>query len=268
MVRVRYFQAPSASGGYGVSNDYHILPVDYHIFKSALNGYLARHCGGDRRPAFHDIAAVYPALQSVTDSFPVIRAEFDRLLAERVALPAYHDIDQGEAKISNVTSAKWSVFMLELLGHRPEANRARCPGTCRALARVPGLVQAFFSVLDPRKSVPEHDGPYLGYLRYHLALRVPREKPPCLIVKGQRYVWKEGEAVLFDDSWPHAVENHSPDLRAVLIIDVLRPLPFVPRQVNRLFMWVARHTYGRKVARRVQEFAAAPPPAEPARRAA
>ena len=40
-----------------MSNDYHILPVDYHIFKSALNGYLARHCGGDRRPAFHDVAA-------------------------------------------------------------------------------------------------------------------------------------------------------------------------------------------------------------------
>jgi hypothetical protein len=52
----------------------------------------------------------------------------------------------------------------------------------------------------------------------------------------------------------------------VLIIDVMRPLPFLPRQMNRFFMWVARHTYGRKVARKVREFAASP--AAPMRRAA
>lgn len=251
-----------------MANDTHILPVDYHIFKTALNNYLARHCGRDRRPAFHDIAKTYPALERVTAGYPVIRAEFDRLMADQVALPEYHDIDKGEAKISATTRQKWSVFMLELLGHRPEANRARCPETCRVLGRVPGLVQAFFSVLDPYKSVPEHDGPYLGYLRYHLALKVPPVKPPCLIVKGQRHVWKEGEAVLFDDSWPHAVENDSPGTRAVLIIDVRRPLPFLPRQVNNLFMWVARHTYGRQVMKKLQEFADAQPAGAPSRKAA
>jgi aspartyl/asparaginyl beta-hydroxylase (cupin superfamily) len=251
-----------------VANDYHILPVDYHIFKTAVNGYLARHCGRDQRPAFHDVAKTYPALNEVTANFPAIRAEFDRLIADRVALPAYHEVDRGETKISATTGAKWSVFILELLGHRPELNRSRCPETCKVLGRVPGLLQAFFSVLDPHKSVPEHDGPYLGYLRYHLALKVPRVKPPSLIVKGQRHVWKEGEAVLFDDSWPHAVENHSPESRAVLIIDVMRPLPLVPRQINRFFMWVARHTYGKKVAKKVQEFAAAQQLAEPQPRAA
>jgi aspartyl/asparaginyl beta-hydroxylase (cupin superfamily) len=243
-----------------VANDNHILPIDYHIFKTAMNGYLARHCGRDRRPAFHDIATSYPALQAVTDAFPAIRAEFDRLTADHVVLPEYHDIDRGEAKISAVTPAKWSVYMLEVLGHKMEENRARCPETCRALARVPGLVQAMFSVLDPGKSVPEHDGPYLGYLRYHLALKVPKVRPPCLIVKGQRYTWREGEGVLFDDSWPHAVENHSPETRAVLIIDVRRPFPFVARRVNGLFMWIARHTYGKKVARKVREFAASQAP--------
>jgi aspartyl/asparaginyl beta-hydroxylase (cupin superfamily) len=253
--------------GHPVANDNHILPVDYHVFKTALNNYLGRHCGGSSRPAYHDVEKSYPALQAVTASFPAIRAEFDRLVADQVALPTYHDIDQGEAKISSVTPAQWSVFMLELLGHRPEVNRARCPETCQVLERVPGLVQAFFSVLDPHKSVPEHDGPYLGYLRYHLGLSIPRVNPPTLIVKGQRHVWKEGEGILFDDSWPHAVENHSPETRAVLIIDVMRPLPFLPRQVNRFFMWIARHTYGRKVARKVQEFAAEQP-AAPARHAA
>jgi Aspartyl/Asparaginyl beta-hydroxylase len=76
--------------------------------------------------------------------------------------------------------------MLELLGRRAEKNRARCPATCAALAKVPGVLQAFFSVLEPGKSVPLHDVPYLGDLRYHLGLRVPSEDPPQIRVAGRQ----------------------------------------------------------------------------------
>jgi aspartyl/asparaginyl beta-hydroxylase (cupin superfamily) len=232
--------------------------VDYHIFKSMLNRYLARSIDAPRRPVFFDIRTAYPALAAVTDAYPVIRAEFDRLLTEWQELPLYHEIDPGERAISQTTAKKWSVFLLEILGHRPAANRACCPETCRALDRVPNLIQAFFSILDPGKSIPEHEGPYLGYLRYHLALRVPAENPPKLVVKGQDYVWKAGEAVLFDDSWPHSVVNHSAETRAVLVVDVRRPLPALSDLVNRFVTdVVGRHTYGRKLARKAEEFAAA-----------
>ena len=232
--------------------------MDYHIFKSLLNRYLARSVDADRRPVFFDVKTTYPALAAVTDAYPVIRAEFARLLAEWQDLPLYHDIDPGEAAISKTTAKKWSVFLLEILGHRPAANRACCPETCRVLDRVPNRIQAFFSILDPGKSIPEHEGPYLGYLRYHLALRVPAQDPPKLVVKGQDYVWKAGEAVLFDDSWPHSVVNPSAETRAVLVVDVRRPLPAVPDLVNRFITdVVGRHTYGRKVARKAEEFAAA-----------
>src|SRR4029453_17045489 len=99
--------------------------------------------------------------------------------------------------------------------------------------RVPNLIQAFFSILEPGKSIPEHEGPYRGYLRYHLGLRVPKDDPPKLVVNGRDYVWKEGEAVLFADSWPHSVVNHSAEIRAVLIVDIRRPLPAIPDRVNR-----------------------------------
>jgi aspartate beta-hydroxylase len=231
--------------------------MDYHVFKSALNWYLGLHIDAGRRPVFFDVEGTCPGLAAVTRSYAVIRAEFERLLAEWEELPLYHDIDSGEAKISNTTAKKWSVFLLEILGHRPEVNRACCPETCRVLDSVPGLIQAFFSILDPGKSIPEHEGPYLGYLRYHLALRVPADNPPKLVVKSQDYVWKEGEAVLFDDSWPHSVVNRSTETRAVLVVDVRRPLPWVPGLVNRFVTdVVGRHTYGRKVARKAEEFAA------------
>jgi aspartate beta-hydroxylase/beta-hydroxylase len=106
--------------------------------------------------------------------------------------------------------------------------------------------------------VPEHEGPYLGYLRYHLGVRVPSQNPPKLIVNRQDYVWREGEAVLFDDSWPHSVVNSSDETRAVLIVDVRRPLPLVADLVNRLLIdVVGRHTYGRALARKAEEFATA-----------
>ncbi|MBX9790502.1 MAG: aspartyl/asparaginyl beta-hydroxylase domain-containing protein [Pirellulales bacterium] len=140
-------------------------------------------------------------------------------------------------------------------GDQAQENRALCPDTCAVLARVPSLMQAFFSILDPGKSIPLHNGPYLGYLRYHLGLRVPKHAPPTLWIADEPYTWREGEAVMFDDSWPHRVENHARELRGVLIIDILRPLPLVPSLVNRLTTQViVRHTYGRHVADRVRRF--------------
>jgi aspartyl/asparaginyl beta-hydroxylase (cupin superfamily) len=233
------------------------MEYDFQFLKNLANGYLGRYVDPPRRPTFFDIKSFYPELDVVTQAYPVIRREFEALIAEAPELPQYHEIDATERSISATTPKRWTVFMLEILGHKPEANRARCPETCRVLAQVPNLIEAFFSILEPGKSIPEHEGPYLGYLRYHLGLRVPKDDPPKLIVNRQDYVWKEGEAVLFDDSWPHSVVNHAKEMRAVLIVDVRRPLPKAPDRFNRFITDVlARHTYGRSVAREAEAFAA------------
>ena len=231
------------------------LKLDYHIFKGLINAFLSLYTGGKQRPVFFDIGRTYPELDEITRNYALVRAEFDRVLKTRT-LPEYHDLDPGEKVISQTTAKKWSVFMLYILGHKPEVNRALCPETARVLDGVPNLVQAFFSVLEPGKSIPLHEGPFYGYLRYHLALHVPRDNPPCLIVNSQKHVWKEGEAALFDDSWPHEVVNQSQEQRVVLIVDVLRRMPYLPSLVNRFMTRViARHTYGKKVAQRAEQFA-------------
>ena len=51
-------------------------------------------------------------------------------------------------------------------------------------------------------------------------------------VKDQLPTWEEGRSVLFDDSWNHEVFNSSDDLRVVLIVDVLRPMPFSLHAAN------------------------------------
>ena len=233
---------------------------DYHHVKGAVNRYLLDKAGGAQRPVFHDIGSVCPELAGLTRRHAEITREYEGVLARFPELPQYHDVDPGEREISESGDGRrWNVFLLHLMGFEPRVARATCPQTLAALSRIPNLLQAFFSILEPRKQVPVHEGPYYGYLRYQLGLRVPDRRPPTLRVAGQSYTWREGEAVLFDDSWPHEVRNESDQERAILIVDVLRPLPRPAATVNRFMtQTVARNTYGRGVARRANRWARAP----------
>jgi hypothetical protein len=57
------------------------MKLDYHIWKSAVNGYLAFHIDPKPRPTFFNIADAYPELDLITQAYPAIRAEFDQLMA-------------------------------------------------------------------------------------------------------------------------------------------------------------------------------------------
>lgn len=176
---------------------------------SLVNGFFDRYTGGRRRPAFFDVAATVPPLKALTDRWRDIQAEVDALLADGAQFPRYHELDPHIARISqnDDPSKSWRVFLLYAMGEIPEA-RAVAPRTLGLLEGLPGL-WLFFSVLAPGTSVPAHEGPYRGYLRYHLGLRVPKDNPPFIRVLDRNHVWKEGEDVLFDDSWDHEVVNSS-----------------------------------------------------------
>jgi aspartyl/asparaginyl beta-hydroxylase (cupin superfamily) len=214
-----------------------------------LNAFFNYYAGGSSRPAFFDIDQTFPALNVITEHFAVIREELESILATKNTIPNYHEIDFIQFSISaKVDKHKnWKIFMLDAMGERPAANRALCPKTCALLERIPDLFQAFFSLLDPGKSIPSHTGPYSGYLRYHLGLKVPRKDPPSMRVKNQWYVWQEGEAILFDDTYDHEVLNKSPEERVVLVVDVLRPLPPFARSINRLVRVLSRYVYAKGV---------------------
>jgi aspartyl/asparaginyl beta-hydroxylase (cupin superfamily) len=208
------------------------------------------YTGGERRPKFFDIDRAFPELRRVDAAYQAIRAELMALMPAQKLMPRYHEIDSDLIQASGRLhrDKNWNVFMLYSYGAKPEANRARCPRTCEVLERIPRLSQAFFSILDGGKAIPAHAGPTRSYLRYHLGLKVPSENPPQIRVMDQRYTWKEGESILFDDSWEHEIYNTAAEPRAVLIIDVLRPLPWPADWANRFL----RHTvgsliYGRRI---------------------
>ena len=204
-----------------------------------LNGRYAMHAGGLDRPVFYDTDKTYPILRLLDKNYPVIREELDALLADMDTIPRYHELAKTESYISGSGDPErnWRVFMLRSMVGTPRANQAKCPRTTALIRKIPNIYQAFFSILDAKKSIPAHSGVYLGYLRYHLGLRVPKNHPPTMRVRNQYHTWAEGQSILFDDSLNHEVYNNSDGVRVVLIVDILRPLPFHLHAIN----WLLTH---------------------------
>lgn len=180
-----------------------------------------------------------------------IQEELDSLLPQVQRLPNFQDISPDQAMLTN--DAGWKTFFFAGYGVKSQSNRLRCPRTAQALDLIPGMTTACFSILAPGKELPEHRGPYNGVLRYHLGLRIPASDDSCAIrVGGIQRSWAEGEALVFDDTYDHAAWNRTPHWRIVLFVDFLRPLPLVPRLLNRAMMAIIRTTPFVAVAARNQ----------------
>lgn len=192
----------------------------------AVDRTFLRHAGGDERPVFFDVDEVYPSLRNIDANYDAIRSEIEPVLERITDLPRYHDVDASQRGISDYGLTNWRTLFIHLkAAGKSFPNRRFFPRTAEVLDSIPEVGQAFLSILEPRKSVPAHEGPHHYYLRYHTAFRVPSDRPPSIRVKDQHYTWKERESVFFDDSWEHEVFNESDEMRVVLITDVIRPVP-------------------------------------------
>lgn len=179
--------------------------------------------------------ARFPWIQSVEKDWPAIRAELDKVLALRENVPNFQDISIDQKWLTS--DNKWKTFFFHAYGFKQEQNCEFCPATANALEKIPGLKTAFFSILMPDKRIPPHRGPYNGVLRYHLAVKVPGDGSECGIdVGGDVAHWREGKSLVFDDSYVHHAWNSSSDIRVVLFVDFVRPLPFPFDRLNRLII--------------------------------
>ena len=108
------------------------------------------------------------------------------------------------------------------------------------LNSIPKIKGAMFATLAPGSRLVTHRDPYAGSLRYHLGLVTPTSPGECRIfVDGNAYSWKDGEDLMFDETFLHYAENTTDQTRIILFCDVERPLHTpVLRALNR---WVSRY---------------------------
>ena len=235
--------------------------INYERLLIPLNKFYDLYIGGPRRPVFYDIAATRPELLELDRNYPVIREELLGILPDKRSIPRYHELDEMQYNISARWRRRRTGRSTRWTSWGPGRRRsARCPRTTALLDGIPGLFEAFFSILEGGKSIPPHEGPYRGYLRYHLGLVVPDKDPPSIRLKDQIYTWKEGESVLFDDSWEHEVYNQCDRDRVVLIVDIRRPMPQPFDAVNRLAQSIMKPVYGRAIIRRLAAMTSPRPP--------
>ena len=173
----------------------------------------------------------FPWLEQLEAATPVIRAELEAILADpNPGLAPYIDMPPGTPR--NLWSgldgsSDWSALHLWRDGERIDAVCERAPQTAELveslpLARIPGRAPAvFFSILKAGKTIPPHTGVTNIRSIVHLPLIVPKR---CgFRVGSETREWREGEALVFDDTIEHEAWNRSDQDRALLILDCWNP---------------------------------------------
>lgn len=202
-----------------------------------LERQIARDSRVGNRPVFDK--SIFDWVPGLEAAAPAIRAEAERVLDFNEQLPAFQQIVEEVTDIT--TDERWKTFIFSGYGFQSKANLLRCPATAQALRQIPGMKTAFFSILAPGKRIPPHRGPYNGVLRLHLGLIVPEPRERCWIrVHDQVCHWKEGEALIIDDSFFHEVHNDTDGYRVVLFVDFERPCHLPAQLYNRAVLAASR----------------------------
>jgi beta-hydroxylase len=191
-------------------------------------------------------------IAEVEANWATIRAELEKVLEDREALPNFQDISKDQLEITD--DDNWKTFFLYGFGFKAKLGVEMCPQTAALMEQIPGMKTAMFSILSPRKHILDHRGPYKGVLRYHLGLIVPKDAEACRIRVGEdvRH-WVQGKSMIFDDTYNHEVWNDTDETRVVLFVDVLRPLPSPWSQLNRAIVKVIGYSPFVLDAKRNQE---------------
>jgi aspartyl/asparaginyl beta-hydroxylase (cupin superfamily) len=193
----------------------------------------------------------FPWVGELAAATPAIQRELHRVLAQGEPIPPFQEISPEQRAITQ--DHRWRTYVLFAYGVRAQRNCRECPETAAAVARIPGMKTALFSILSPRKHIPSHRGPYKGLLRCHLGLVVP---DGCRIrVGSQEAGWAEGRVLIFDDTIEHEVWNDADAPRVVLFIDFLRPMRAPVSWLNRAVLWLILHSpYGKQSMRRFSDW--------------
>lgn len=207
----------------------------YETFLAPLNGFMYLFSAAPHKP-YQDIDE-FPQLQVLQDNWQVFREEAMKL-AEAAANEPLPE-KRVDVAFNSFLRRGWRRFYLKWYDEPLPSARTLCPKSTELVESIPGLRAAMFAVLPPGGTLMKHRDPYAGSLRYHLGLVTPNSDNCMIWVDGEPYSWRDGEDVLFDETFIHWAENQSDTSRIILFCDIERPMRFRWAQaVNR---WVAWH---------------------------
>lgn len=183
--------------------------------------------------------ADFPELRPLQENWTAIRDEALALYegGRITAATGYNDVG-----FNSFFRSGWTRFYLAWYGESLPSALQACPRTMELLRSIPSIQGAMFAMLPPGAVLQRHRDPYAGSLRYHLGLRTTN-RPDCFLeVDGEKRYWRDGEVLMFDETFIHYARNESGVARIILFCDVARPFnnPFA-RAVDRLMRATLMH---------------------------
>ncbi|HEY8608517.1 MAG TPA: lipid A hydroxylase LpxO [Noviherbaspirillum sp.] len=202
------------------------LPVmrqafDHSSFMAPVNLFMHAFSAVPARPylSLQD----FPELATLQDHWQVIRAEALAVQEQQRIRAAASNDDAG---FNSFFKSGWKRFYLKWYDAAHPSAARFCPQTVALLRAMPCVKAAMFAELPPGAQLNRHRDPFAGSLRYHLGLVTPNSDRCFIEVDGERYSWRDGEGVLFDETYLHWARNDSDRGRIILFCDVERPMRF------------------------------------------
>ena len=149
-----------------------------------------------------------PAARLLEKHYRTIRDEYRRLHT-REFVPWPERFLYGEG---------WTIFGLFTAGRPIEYAARLCPKTADLLGRIDSITQGGFSRLAPDTHIQEHRGKPKSELRCHLGIEIPPGEVGIRVGDEMR-TWREGECLVFDDTFEHEAWNRTQNDRIVLLVD-------------------------------------------------
>jgi beta-hydroxylase len=186
----------------------------------------------------------FGALAAIREHWTEIRAEAEALYRQGAfSLTNSPDSNASfDIGFGSFFKYGWSKFYLRWYGATIRSARELCPKTVALLEGIPTVNGAMFSLLPPGSQLNAHQDPVACSLRYHLGLITPNSDRCYINIDGQPYSWRDGEALMFDETYLHYAKNETGEYRLILMCDIERPLHVVGRVVNLPFKALMRMT--------------------------
>jgi beta-hydroxylase len=163
----------------------------------------------------------FPELQVLEDNWQVFRDEALNLSRMQQIKAAENHDDLG---FNSFFKYGWKRFYLKWYDASHPSAAELCPQSVALLQSIPTIKAAMFAELPPGGQLNPHRDPYAGSLRFHMGLMTPNDDACYIDVDGQRHSWRDGQAVMFDETYIHEAHNRTEHNRIILFCDVERPV--------------------------------------------
>lgn len=205
--------------------------TSFTTFLSPVNSLMYAFSAVPNRPYLDP--EMFPQLKELKDNWEVFREE-GLALQEGGEVKASQQLD--DVGFNSFFRRGWKRFYLTWYGKALPSAETLCPRSVAILKAMPGLKGAMFAMLPSGGELSRHRDPFAGSLRYHLGLSTPNSDDCRIYVDGQPYAWRNGEHVLFDETFIHWARNDTDQDRLILFCDIERPMNNpLARAINRLF---------------------------------